>query len=68
MTFLDVIQEWIVEIIGTIIFIFSGLSFVRIEIFEGSLLAFSTSIVGIILGLILMGHKKLAEKVTSLVG
>ena len=61
MTLLDVVQKWIVEIIGTIIFLLSALNFILPMIGQPAYVGTTASIIGIIVGLVFMGRKKLAN-------
>lgn len=61
MTILDDAQSWIVEIIGTIIFLLSAGNFILPMVGQQAHVDVAISVFGIIVGLILMGKKALAK-------
>lgn len=61
MTILDIIQNWIVEIIGTIIFLVSAANFISPMVGQPAYVGTTISILGLIVGLVLMGKKSLAK-------
>ena len=66
MTKLDDAQNWIVEIIGTIIFILSALNFILPMIGQPAYIDTTTSTIGFFVGLVFMGKKALANVLGNL--
>ena len=66
MTLLDIAQKWMVEIAGTIIFLLSAVNFILLLIGQQAYAGITISFLGLIVGLLFMGYKKLPEALTRL--
>jgi hypothetical protein len=65
-TKLDVAQNWIVELIGTAIFLLSACNIILPMIGQSAYVDFTLSLIGIMLGLVLMGKRVIAEKLGNI--
>ena len=61
MTELDKAQNWIVEIFGTVIFILAAINISSLMAGQPAYVDTTTSIIGVIVGLVLMGKKSIAN-------
>ena len=61
MTELDKAQNWIVEIFGTVIFILAAINISSLMAGQPAYVDTTTSIIGVIVGSVLMGKKSIAN-------
>ena len=68
MTKLDVAQTWIVEIFGTIIFLFAAINFIAPMVGQSAYVDITFSFIGLTVGLVLMGKRAIAEHLKNVIG